>query len=474
MIASLGCTTDDPPADASSEDASRRQDVSLDDASIPDVANPELDAGRVDAGASPRPYVHRDIQHIVSVGQSLSIGSSGYPALTTGPDYPDLMFVGGLRPRGMGLEGFVQLYETALDCDPCPPLIVDTNSCPVTCTASTPTVETISSGLAGYARWQAEMLYADEVSPRNTHRMLVSLAGARSLPFESLNAPSEWWDEALAQVDAAKSLADAAGESYGVSAITCIHGETDHAYHHSVRPNPYEDFLVEWQTGLERAFQERTGQSEGIPMLYSQMSSWHALGTQETPRMPIATSLIPQAQLDAALTNPDSLYLVGPKYMLDYVDEIHLTNHGYRQLGEYYGKVYTQVILRGESWQPLHPTALVRDGSSLVVRYHVPVPPLVLDLERIDDPSGRGFHIEPGNGQTLEDMPAVTAVTVVDADTVRIDLSSTPPAGALLGYAMRSYDGEMPRGLLRDSDEAPSRYGYELFNWAVHSLTPIL
>ena len=62
-------------------------------------------------------------------------------------------------------------------------------------------------------------------------------------------------------------------------------------------------------------------------------------------------------------------------------------------------------------------------------------------------------------------------------DAVAITLSAAPAPGAAkrLRYAMRQVTGTCPgptqgaRGNLRDSDDAPSRFGFKLYNWAVHS-----
>ena len=105
----------------------------------------------------------------------------------------------------------------------------------------------------------------------------------------------------------------------------------------------------------------RRGQLDPVPMLLTQLGSHTRYGA--------VTSPIPQLQLAASLRNPRKIVMVGPKYVFDYVDGVHLSSQSYRHLGEYYGKVYTRLILQGTSWEPLRPLVeqLYLAGNGAVV-----------------------------------------------------------------------------------------------------------
>jgi hypothetical protein len=211
-----------------------------------------------------------------------------------------------------------------------------------------------------------------------------------------------------------------------------------------------------------------TGQPGTIPLFHTQYSSF----TGYDP-----TSPIPIAQLRASVENPGKIVLVGPRYPLLYgPDGVHLTNEGYRLMGEYHAKAYQRVVVEHGTWEPLRPIAVARVGAVVSVKLLVPAPPLVLDTERAVDPGNMGFEYVDDGPAT----PTITKVAIASTDTVEVTLSSVPTgANGRLRYAFTGVLGAKgglqtgARGNLRDSDATPSRYGYELFNWCVHFDEPV-
>src|SRR5690349_3694773 len=74
------------------------------------------------ADASPKPkatmsdaFVDRAINHVLSTGQSLSVGLAGYPPLSLTQPYANIMFATGVVAGGKGLTSFVPLTEGAVD-----------------------------------------------------------------------------------------------------------------------------------------------------------------------------------------------------------------------------------------------------------------------------------------------------------------------------------------------------------------------
>ena len=196
-------------------------------------------------------------------------------------------------------------------------------------------------------------------------------------------------------------------------------------------------------------------------MLHTQFSSWTRLAGLPT------TSIIPAAQLAAHVNAPGKIVLVGAKYHLPYVvDGVHLSNEGYRHMGEDYAKVYRHVILEGKTWEPLRPKTVARAGAVITVKMHVPAPPLVMDTTLVSDPGNKGF--EWAGAETI------ASVAISGPDTLVITLSAAPAAGGRLRYAFTGTSGALggpttgPRGNLRDSDATPSRFGYPLHNWCIH------
>jgi hypothetical protein len=106
-------------------------------------------------------------------------------------------------------------------------------------------------------------------------------------------------------------------------------------------------------------------------------------------------------------------------------------------MGEKVGQVYYERFIRGGDWRPLHPTGVAREGRTITVRFHVPVPPLRWD-DAIDTPlawpNGRGFEVRAG-----ADQIDISGVAIVGGDSVRITCASDLPAsGVIVGYAMTS------------------------------------
>jgi len=130
----------------------------------------------------------------------------------------------------------------------------------------------------------------------------------------------------------------------------------------------YEGYLKQWQSDYEKDMKAITGQDDTIPMFICQVSSWQDYG-HATPKVALG-------QLNAALDNPGKIYLVAPKYMLDYnraAGGVHLTNYSYRRLGEYYGKVMKKVLVDKRPWLPLLPTSIKLKGDVITVGFKCPV-----------------------------------------------------------------------------------------------------
>ncbi|MGC4079548.1 MAG: hypothetical protein QM702_21405 [Rubrivivax sp.] len=382
----------------------------------PEDLGPEL---VVDPPPAPRDhrlapgFQRADINHVLSTGQSLSVGALGTPPLSRSQPFANLMF-------GSGVVAVA--YATLA------PLVE----------GGSPDVETMSSGFANHV---AGVSRADSLLA-SPHDLLVSVHGMGSTPYTGLKRGSPPYQRGLDQVAAGRDRTRELGKSYVVRAVTVVHGESDH-YGGNTR---YADDLLEWQRSYDEDVRSLTKQATPIPMFETQVST-------------LGDSRIPLAQLDAHVRAPGLVVLVGPKYHLPYADGLHLTAEGYRHMGEDYAKAYRRVVLEGRAWEPLRPRAIARRGDTLMVSFHVPEPPLVLDTTLVSDPGSFGFEWLDGAGHPSP----IVAVDVVSATNVRIRLSSSGPGR--LRYAIRT---ERTRGNLRDSDATPSRHGYALYNWCVH------
>jgi hypothetical protein len=421
---------------------------------------------------TPIPYVHFDVNHVISTGQSNSVAHEGRPILSTTQPLANLMFNVGVMTAGDCDGEGCRVYQKPSSFVP----LVEGDT-------FWWGVETMSSGLANEGARLATTKYG-----KPAHDILVSLAGRNGLTYWCLRKGRCYHDpsyvnayaENMMQVTDAKAIAAAAGKSYVVRMVTAIHGESDdfgYATNNQEFPNDgsdgtpqslasYADALIEWQRDYEAGVKAITGQAQPVPLLISQFSGWN-----DAP-----TSRVTQLQYDAHVRAPGKVVLVAPAYTLDWAGDCrHYTSHGERRLGEYFGKAYARIVVEGRRWEPLRPSKVTRAGNVITAKFLVPVPPLVLDTTLVTDPGAYGFEVVDDAGTPV----AVTNVALAGPDTVTLTLAGAPSGKGRLRYAFTHEPHTCPgatrgpRGNLRDSDTTPSNHGYSLFNWAVHFEVPI-
>ncbi|MEA2749566.1 MAG: hypothetical protein QOI41_3709 [Myxococcales bacterium] len=430
--ATPGPHANDPDSAAPTADAAAPDDEGGSDAAV------AQDSAMVDASLLAPGFVYRDVNHVLGTGQSLSVGTLGTPVLSLTQPYANVTFVTGVLSGGTGLTSFIPLVEK--------------------------TVETHSSSFANLITMMArDVILVGAPAGQTSHDLLISQHGIGGQPYSAIKkgGTTTCYADGMAQAKAGHDLAVAAGKSYVIRAVTNVHGESDHIALNSA----YEANLLQWQADYEADAKALSGQTEPVPMLHSQISSWTRFNSS-------TTSQIPAAQLAAHVDSAGKVVLVGAKYHLPYVaDGVHLTTEGYQHMGEDYAKVYRRVILEGKAWEPVRPKTVTRAGAVVTVTMHVPAPPLVLDTTLVTDPGKFGFEWADDGPTT----PTITSVALSGPDTVVVTLSATPTAAhPRLRYAYTGTAGALagpttgPRGNLRDSDATPSRNNYKLYNWCVH------
>ncbi len=255
------------------------------------------------------------------------------------------------------------------------------------------------------------------------------------------------YEAALIETKAITRLAKAAGKTFGVGAIIVTHGETD------AGNKDYENELYQLWSDYNTDLPAITGQTQKIQLIVSQQDSCN-------DRSPST-----QAQWKIGVDHPADIVCSGPKYQYPYFsDGIHLTAVGYQELGEKYGQVYFERVILGRDWQPLEPTRVERDGKTITIHFHVPVPPLVWETsfqppnQSVDAwKQGRGFEVSTAAG----DKVTITSAKI-SGDKVIIQCATDPGANARVGYAtiaegahvkmLKPYPGTFRWGQLRDSD----------------------
>ncbi|NNN82143.1 sialate O-acetylesterase [Vibrio sp. 11-4(1)] len=191
-----------------------------------------------------------------------------------------------------------------------------------------------------------------------------------------------------------------------------------------------------------------------------------------TKRMPNATSDVPVAQWELSNENP-YVFMVCPTYVFPYnSDGVHLPSRSSQWIGCYFGKVLFNV-LTGKGWKPVQPERINRQENIVLIDFHVPKPPLVIDTTLITDPGDYGFEVWEGDNQLT-----IKSVSVVSGTQVKLVLNEIPSSIVQVRYAM-GVEGQGggpttgPRGNIRDSDDTVAVFNdqdgqpFSLFNWCV-------
>ena len=392
------------------------------------------------ATPSTNPYTSY-LNHVLSTGQSLSLGHSGGPPITITQPYTNLMLTADT-------SSFTPLIEPSI--------------------GAAGIVESMSSGLGN------SLTYFANPSP---FRSIITLHGQNGAHYNFIKKGTVNYSNGLTQLNAAFNLAIASNIPYRVPAVTVIHGESDEQY--NVTATQYAGYLVEFQNDYNNDVKSVTSQSDDVIMFTDQMSSW-----SHYSKVVPSTAL---GQWIAARDNPSKIVLVTPKYILDYADGVHLRKYSYRRLGEYYGKVMKKVLVDKQPWLPLSPSLITISGNVITAKFNVPVAPLAFDSTAVDFQANNGFeYYDNSNSATI------LSVTISAPDKVQITLSTTPTgSNKRLRYAytatLTSLSGAhitgSPKGNLRDSDTTPSYYqdgnvpaamGNLLRNWCISFDEPIV
>ena len=286
------------------------------------------------------------------------------------------------------------------------------------------------------------------------------------------------YTQGMAQLNAVHNQAAAEGRIHHVVGVTNMHGESDDAA--GVSAETYKSYLVEWQRDYETDVKAVTGQTGTVPMFTCQQSSFSSDYIHHTH--PVVTL----AQLAAAEENPGKIFLVGPKYFLNYGDQLHLdeTNDGRfgsKLWSEYYAKVVDAVFNQHVQWKPLSPRDIVRSGAHIYVRFHIPhrATKVVFDTTNVSAMPNMGFeYADSTTSATISD------VSIVSDDTVRITLNKTPTGTnqrvmyaytGVINSQTGAHGAGSPKGNVRDDDRSVATFdnSVRLYNWLVHFAKPM-
>lgn len=356
-----------------------------------------------------------NFEHVITTGQSLSVGSQGVPNVSSAPEAANAYRV--------GTSGAIVAHDLAAGLNQRPDISM------------------------GYRIAQSDSTTDYGFS---THGL-----SNTSITNLSKGGTSGKYEEAIQAVTATRNTVVGRGDTYRVRAVHWIQGEADQSL--ATTRTEYVTSLHKLRDDYATDIKGITGQTWTPPLIMSQPSTWNA--GSNPPKINLAL-------LDAHRQS-DGFYVVGAQYQLPYADNLHLTAPGYYYLGEYHARAHKSVLSTGV-WNPVMPVSATASGQKLVVKFHVPTPPLTIDTTLVAAQPNYGFSLH-GTSATI------TGVAVTGPDEVTITTSGALDEGAQVGYgATEQGDTNKSLGNIRDSEPAVSKYdSTPLPNWSVQFLDPI-
>jgi hypothetical protein len=261
-------------------------------------------------------------------------------------------------------------------------------------------------------------------------------------PIEAFVKGSVNYRDLLAEVRRTTASAKLYGRSFAVRGIVWIQGET-------VSPN-YGATLERLADDLAADIQAVTGQTSRPELMIQQINR-----LDPDPR-------ITDVELDqlalARRRFGTGITMIGPMYQarLGAGDFIHVADTGKMALADVAGLAIDR-IRRGQSFTPLWPIAVTRNGAEIDVKFAVPGKALAFDTDLVPPTTAQGFAYRDDANSAH-----IVAVALVGGDIVRITLDQAPSGtGRRIDYALGYEPANgfvAARGNLYSEDAATSVY----------------
>ena len=375
---------------------------------------------------------------ILSNGQSNDVGSGAVGVISGTQPYNNVSLTGGPQSTSSPLVPLVENF-----------------------------VETSASGMAN-------TLHAYDPLSRPVFVGIHGIAGIEYKWLTRLVGGGGAYGNGMLQASTTKSLVEANGDTFLPIGVTIIHGESDYVYYKS---QSYEDKLVEWQGFYEEDMRTLSASTTlNFPMFVLQMNSG---GTGE----------LAVEQYNSHVDHPGKIILAGPAYQYARnTDNVHFNNISEKRIGEVFAKVINEVQIKGNTWNPLMPTAINSVGNIVTIDYHIPVGELAIDTTNVAQRSNYGFSFTQTGGSNI----TISSVQLINNNTqVQITLSGFPDGlNPKIRYAWggcngnntnytcgKPSDSTMVGGNIRDTDSSVSlssdSTNYPLYDWGVAFEQPI-
>ncbi|MCX2449884.1 hypothetical protein OQX61_01255 [Pedobacter sp. PLR] len=269
----------------------------------------------------------------------------------------------------------------------------------------------------------------------------------------------------IEEIEVSYQKAKDKGWDFVVPAFCWMQGEDDIVWKKS---GNYKKDLKQFQTDLNRDIKAITKQRADVVCITYQTNCLTLSKEFNENNFSGRETEIPQAQLE--LINEDDLFIPsGPTYPYSFVGErVHIDGISQKRLG-YLAGLSVIRLLDSKPAKGLYPIGFSISGDTVLVRFNVPTPPLVLDTIAVKYAANHGFSvIDSTNTNILK--------KVFLKDNVLKLYCKKSPSGAKTRYAVNGIKDKSgpkygPRGNLRDSQgellsTTIANKVYPLHNWS--------
>ncbi|VED50045.1 flagellar biosynthesis, cell-distal portion of basal-body rod [Raoultella terrigena] len=393
--------------------------------------------------------------HFLGDGQSLMQGDEGWPQVSRTPKYGNLMLGDSVRPAGASSNSFVPLGGSVFK-----PMIAVTQSIDGAAILSDAETQALDRGaknegetplIGAVNGFRKSFLDAHCLSNDASRLFLSSAVGVSGQILANLVDDAKYYNRVVDCITKAKSIADADGKSYSVTAILFNQGQFD--YNAGTTKSVYTSLLTQLRDKVNATVSGITGQTDMPAWFFSQPGYTYSPNPATQPLNAVEL-WVGMAQWEFCQNTPNC-FMVGVDYPLPSKGG-HLMPNGYRWMGCYYAKAMDKVLNQRKPFKPLHPIGFYVIGNNLYCNIYVENPPLQLQAPfRIGTRTNignRGFRVfsnvqaDPsGIGTEL----TLSSIDIVSDTIVRLTCSSAPEGKVRVSYGTYPNFGQ---GMLTDSD----------------------
>ena len=391
------------------------------------------------------PTLNTDLTHIICYGQSFSTGSDA-------PVYPD-----------PGVDG-VYVYGnianssngTALT-----PLATTGNQHPIISAGN------VLAQLLSAKGYDTDIILGSYGSGGRTIAQLMSeerqaeIQAEEGYTYDCLS--SGCYTVFENSVGAISTYAASNGKSVGCPAIVYLQGETDQntdaqlgypdnpnraGYGAGGDKEKYKEYMSRLKEDMQQEVMAQYGQTEK-PLFFIYQVSGTYTRTQY--------SSINMAQIEFAQENDDVILVQSPYFTSHYTNSHHLTQNGYRWLGEYIGRsMYTALVEREKPWPMLPQSIEITSSRSVRITVNGAQNGLAIDTWTVENASNSknlyGFYLQ------VDGRNVVPSQVTVNENY--IDLTLPDDLAAETVYVYYAGKNAAGTGNIRDNSTAVGFYEY--------------